>query len=309
MSSNALGPYGRRIMLSAGEELVLESGKKVTTANTTLILWRVAFPIAPGKTLKDRRESLIKWAVTTNLGQSGVDELRKAVSERRKAALRGLASLPTRPPKALKLQRSERSSQVARVVQIKPEWRIAIGLGDKAGIAEIGVALHGTYGWPIIPASALKGIARHWAKEIGEPDEKIARILGRGGGKGEESTVGDVIFLDALPGDEYPVKVEADILTPHYKTYYQQHATEAERKKNKNPTEGAPPAGWKDPEPLTFLTFGSTQALIAGLVGPANDVSTVAKWLNSAFNAVGIGAKTASGYGYASIQNIEELMS
>lgn len=304
----ALGPYGKRIMLSKPPNSVLQlrlkGGGSLNTANAALILRRIAFPSLTKDDKRTQRDVVLGWAAETNLGQGKAERLRRATAARRRAALRGLASLPTRPspvPEPESLMRSPRSAAVAH---IKPEWRLAVGLGDKAGIAEIGAALHGTYGWPLIPASALKGIARHWAEESGESDEKITRILGEGGKKGEGGTVGSVMFFDALPGEGGPVQVEIDVLTPHHKPYYQRHATESARQHGGSV---APPAGWVNPEPSPFLTFGSTQPFLAGLVGPSDDVDTVVKWLTTAIDTFGVGAKTASGYGYAVMTEIEEL--
>jgi len=44
---------------------------------------------------------------------------------------------------------------------IKPDWRLAIGLGT-ASIYETGITLHHIYGIPYIPASSIKGVVRSW---------------------------------------------------------------------------------------------------------------------------------------------------
>lgn len=40
-----------------------------------------------------------------------------------------------------------------------PEWRLVVGLGDE-GALEVGLTFHRIYGFPVIPGSALKGLAR-----------------------------------------------------------------------------------------------------------------------------------------------------
>jgi len=47
----------------------------------------------------------------------------------------------------------------AEPFRMYPEWRFAVGLGDK-GALEVGLTFHRIYGFPIIPGSALKGLAR-----------------------------------------------------------------------------------------------------------------------------------------------------
>lgn len=50
-------------------------------------------------------------------------------------------------------------SQKAELFPLTPEWRFAVGLGNESAI-ENGFTFHRLYGFPIIPGSALKGLAR-----------------------------------------------------------------------------------------------------------------------------------------------------
>lgn len=50
-------------------------------------------------------------------------------------------------------------SQGATPVTLTPEWRFVVGLGDKTAL-EVGFTFHRIYGFPVIPGSALKGLAR-----------------------------------------------------------------------------------------------------------------------------------------------------
>lgn len=52
--------------------------------------------------------------------------------------------------------------QHAKCSILAADARLVIGLGGK-GTLEMGLALHPQYGFPIIPGSALKGLARSWA--------------------------------------------------------------------------------------------------------------------------------------------------
>src|SRR5439155_21782904 len=110
------------------------------------------------------------------------------------------------------------------------------------------------YGIPIIPGSALKGLARSYAatedKEVyikkGDklvPSEEldcdhrdIKRIFGT------EEKAGSIIFFDAFPKDGQ-AHFELDIMNPHYPEYYQGDK---------------PPANNQNPIPIPFLTIAHT---------------------------------------------------
>lgn len=53
-------------------------------------------------------------------------------------------------------------SQNAEPFRLTPEWRFAVGLGNESAI-ENGFTFHRLYGFPIIPGSAVKGVARRAA--------------------------------------------------------------------------------------------------------------------------------------------------
>ena len=48
-----------------------------------------------------------------------------------------------------------------KTLQFKPDWRLAIGLGT-GSIFETSMSLHHVYGFPYIPASAIKGVVRSY---------------------------------------------------------------------------------------------------------------------------------------------------
>lgn len=157
-----------------------------------------------------------------------------------------------------------------------PQWRMVIGLGTEHP-QETSMTLHHIYGIPYIPGSAIKGITRHWVKEMDEPDiENIERIFGT------PSEEGEVIFLDAFP--ENNIELEVDVMNPHYPEYY---------------TSKKPPADYQSPKPILFLTVGKDTKFRFYLVSKDKKLLDKAKeWLKSALSEHGIGAKTAVGYGY-----------
>lgn len=280
----AVGPLGSFLRL-IGKEL---TGSFGPDANALVVLNRVAFlNLSRGAKMEERgKRALLGWACDTGLGQErgtssggAAADLVAAVSARRSAALRTLAG-------------RGRGRHVLRL-RAEPEWRMVVGLGTKANAHEIGLALHGTYGWPVIPGSALKGLVRSWAvsESSGVSDADLARVLGGT----DPAAQGTVRFLDAVP-DGKPVSVVADVMTPHVKPYYDHLAGSARR---------AAPAEYHNPVPLPFLTVRGGYAV--DLWGPdPDDLALAADWLAEAGDELGAGAKTAAGYGYLAVTRVPE---
>ncbi len=244
-------------------------------ASALVVLNRIAFFNAgQGRLDDDGKRALLRWACGQQLGQD--DDLVAAVARRREAALRALAVGP-------------RSRYHLRL-RAEPEWRLAVGLGDNANAHEIGLALHGTYGWPVIPGSSLKGLAAAWASSQADPAD-VQRVLGTPRRDVQLPAAGTMCFLDAIPAGR-PVTIEADVLTPHVKPYYDSMATGSGTP--------VPPAEYHNPVPLAFLTVRGAYAV--DLYGRnSHDVSLAAEWLEKAGDELGAGAKTAAGYGYLRI--------
>lgn len=258
-------------------------------ANALVMLNRIAVYQArddggPGVKLADGgRRALVRWACDQRLGQHPA--LVAAVARRRELALRTLDRTEGRRPCChLRLT-------------AEPEWRLVAGLGNRANAHEIGLSLHGTYGWPVIPGSSLKGLAAAWAGSAAaeaEPDD-VTRVFGTA------SCAGTVRFLDAIPAGE-PVTVAADVLTPHVKPYYDSLA----RRDGGAGSRGAgdrliPPAEYHNPQPVVFLTVRGRYAV--DLYGPSrSDLDVAAGWLRRAGDELGAGAKTAAGYGYLAVR-------
>lgn len=251
-------------------------------ANALIVLKRVAFFDRDQGCLDEQgRQGILSWTAHTALGQD--PQLIVDATARRRAALRRLA-------------RQGRSVLRLRAV---PEWRLAVGLGDKANAHEIGLSLHGTYGWPVIPGTSLKGLAAAWARQCDADDATLRKVfgsprpprLGASRGKRQDPARGAVCFLDALPAGEV-VPVAKDVLTPHVKPYYDDRMRQQPR--------GVPPAEHHSPVPVHFLTVAG--AFAVDLVGrDQNAVEQAAEWLTAAGDNLGAGAKTAAGYGYLTL--------
>ncbi len=294
----AAGPLGKlviadstRVRPTAGYPM--QESEFRADASALIMMRRIAFfNKNTGRLDADGHRVLLHWAAETGLGQD--DGFVRQVADKRAAAVRQLRA---------------HGQHVVRLTAV-PEWRLAVGLGDKANPHEIGLSLHGTYGWPVIPGSSLKGLTVAWASDSDVADPALVRrIFGTprprpaappaSATPSEPDARGTVRFLDAIPaGGPDQVKVTVDVLTPHVKRYYESTGRNAQ-----GPAE--PPAEYHSPVPVTFLTVRGP--FTVDLYGPdADDVDRAACWLIKAGDGLGAGAKTAAGYGYLSITRLSE---
>ncbi|MBE3001112.1 type III-B CRISPR module RAMP protein Cmr6 [Nocardiopsis sp. HNM0947] len=236
------------------------------------MLRQAAFAQAHGSSVQlppEAEQALLRWAQSPNgtgtdakdfshgLGQE--THLLKHAADRRSHAMRRL---------------KKQGKSVIRI-RLSPEWRMIVGHGERGNAYEIGMALHGTYGWPVIPGSGLKGLASAFARVCGD-ELRVADTDGSGAGseelakltknypevfgtdllfaEGEKRSaqemhnLGKVRFLDALP-DGKPATVAVDVLTPHEKPYYDDTISE-----NRS-GEYVFPGEHHQPVPVQFLTI------------------------------------------------------
>lgn len=161
--------------------------------------------------------------------------------------------------------------------------RLLVGLGGE-NVLETGITLHHTYGMPVIPGSALKGLATHYcSREWGLHNQEL-----REGGVhyrtifGTTEDSGHVIFHDSwvCPGSKGLVM---DVLTPHHGDYYSGKS-------------GAAPTDFDDPNPVAFLSVVGRFRLAVSCQDRAWADFTL-RLLKSALKEWGVGGKTNSGYG------------
>jgi CRISPR-associated protein Cmr6 len=113
-----------------------------------------------------------------------------------------------------------------------------------------------------------------------ENDPLFAKVFGK---SPPDAEAGQVIFFDAIPANSASLKLELDVMNPHYGPYYQ----------------GAqPPADYHNPVPVFFLTIGLGSEFLFAVASQNADLATKAKeWLKKALEEMGVGAKTVAGYG------------
>jgi CRISPR-associated protein Cmr6 len=178
--------------------------------------------------------------------------------------------------------------------QAQTDWRFVSGLGRNTPF-EVGFTFHRLYGFPVIPASGLKGLARAWAyfrlraeETDGEPeaDPLFVAVFGQASaGDESEGSVGGAVFFEAIPLDE--PQLEMDVMTPHFPDYY---------------GDKSPPSDDQNPVPIPFLTVkaGVRFSFAVGWRGKPNPEARAQaiEWLKAGLENLGAGGKTAAGYGY-----------
>jgi len=196
-------------------------------------------------------------------------------------------------------------------IDLATDGRLIVGLGSE-NVLETGIRLHNTYGMPVIPGSALKGLAAHYCDQVwGERDTatpSVEAMKFRGPRQedrknnrpaepqgpyhkllfGATDDSGCIIFHDAwyVPRSS-PAPLLLDVMTPHHPKWLDG---------------SVPPTDFDSPIPVPFLSVTGTFRVAVSWHGPTSDQANL--WtrlaqalLREALNAWGIGGKTSSGYG------------
>lgn len=171
--------------------------------------------------------------------------------------------------------------------------RLVIGLGGE-NVLETGLTLNHTYGTPMIPGTALKGLAAHYCHQAwGAVDDNDKFKLGGEYHRtifGTTEDSGHIIFHDAWITPEcLEGSLQPDVMTPHHGGYYSDETGET------------PPTDFDDPNPVTFLSVVGTFHLAVSCDVPGEDgqnwANLVFEMLSDALSDWGIGGKTNAGYG------------
>lgn len=203
------------------------------------------------------------------------------------------------------------------IIVAELESRMAINLSDGI-IQNAGIALDRLFGLPYVPGSAVKGVCRHVALEeirmagtiqaraelfqlflivFGSSDNDflakgdLAEFSGLLERDAPRDTKGSIDFLPAYPVNE--AKITVDLTTVHYPDYYRSGEVLALAKENPRP----------NPFPVVEkgIRFAFCMTANRMVADPNRPLAAVKRWLEMALTVRGLGAKTASGYGWFSI--------
>ncbi|MGI6087293.1 MAG: type III-B CRISPR module RAMP protein Cmr6 [Kiritimatiellia bacterium] len=186
-------------------------------------------------------------------------------------------------------------------------------------IENAGLCLDRHTGEPYIPGSALKGIAAAAARDVGAAAEERALVFGFAPKdyfsekelsalcarcpdmKKIKNLSGAVAFLPAYPKS---AQLELDILTCHHMKYYAGEVPNALDNEQPNPQVfPVVKAGAEFTFQLALTGPNRLDVLKAKLGLPAdfNPLARAAEWLKTGLQDRGVGAKTATGYGWFSV--------
>jgi CRISPR-associated protein Cmr6 len=161
--------------------------------------------------------------------------------------------------------------------------RVIVGLGAES-VLETSVRLHRVYGFPVIPGSALKGLARSYAELVEGKKKGDSAFDAVFGIEPPNASAGKVIFFDAVPTNPANLKLDLDVMNPHYSQYYQGGNT--------------PPADYLNPIPVFFLTIAQGSEFLFAVASKETALAQQAQaWLQAGLKEMGVGAKTVAGYG------------
>lgn len=186
-------------------------------------------------------------------------------------------------------------------VDLRTVGRLMVGLGSE-NVLETGIRLHHTYGVPLIPGSALKGLASHYCHEVWgqrhvEPPGESNRLFRRRERYhcllfGTTEDGGVITFHDAwiTPASLSGGSLRLDVMTPHHPKWQ---------------TNEAPPTDFDSPVPVSFLSAVGTFQVRLSWSGPIETPQEQSQaWTRLAMNLLqealtewGVGGKTSSGYG------------
>lgn len=193
-----------------------------------------------------------------------------------------------------------------RAYSARLEGKLVHGLGAQH-VRESSLTLHPVYGIPYLPSSSIKGVVRNWvlnaffggdetklsSDELSEIQENVRSLMMSI--FGIQEVEGRVHFHDVF----FPqYSIRPDVLTVHFKDYY----------------EGKRQAATDDqsPVPVSFYSVQDVQGVFylsvdQSTAGGEELIETAGAWLGKALTELGIGSKTAVGYGwFVDVQDITE---
>ncbi len=166
---------------------------------------------------------------------------------------------------------------------------IAVGLGNES-VLEVGLTIHHTYGVPIIPGSALKGLCRRGAprlKQEGKLNEAELKVLFGYSEESGDASAGYITFWDAWydPDSVDGKPFHRDVITVHHQDYYNNGKDF--------------PTDFDDPNPVPFLVVKPGARFLFAVQAPDEAWGAFAqKLLEWCLQNLGVGAKTNAGYGF-----------
>jgi CRISPR-associated protein Cmr6 len=217
-----------------------------------------------------------------------------------------------------------------RVFELVLASRLLVGHGN-ASATDVGLTVHHTWGVPLIPGSALKGLLAHYVDAVYGPDDPTPPPWDQPGPEAERADYQGVTWrgrrVQRGPGAVYralfgapDAEEDATMLEHGYEAgavaslvvfhdaLYVPYGLAAERpfttdvltvhQKGYYDSEGASwPNDHDSPNPVAFLTVSPGRRMLFALSGPADWTELAERLLRDALAKWGVGGKTTAGYG------------
>lgn len=267
------------------------------------------------------------------IGADGKVPTSKPDSERA-AWFTKLAGLQVSPDyvRAFERWKSSFAAPGDRCIELALASRLLIGHGNTSAV-DVGLTVHHTWGVPVIPGAALKGLLAHYVDAVygpGDPsllpwqqpeaEQDRARYQGvtwddrrilRGPGEVYRALFGapDAEGDADLRSQEPPIAAGAiagqvvfhdALYVPASVADDKPYATDVltVHQKRYYDTSGASwPSDYDDPNPVAFLTVRPKVRMLVALSGPTEWTAFAEPLLLAALGEWGVGGKTSSGYG------------
>ncbi len=217
-----------------------------------------------------------------------------------------------------------------RVFELVLASRLLVGHGNSSAI-DVGITVHHTWGVPVIPGSALKGLVAHFVDAAYGPDnptlppweqcgdERVrtdyqgvtwrGRRVERGPGAvyralfGAPNAEGD----DAMRERGFDAGTSAGVVAFYDALYVPKGGAEdkpfaadvltVHQKAYYDSSGASLPNDYDSPNPVAFLTVRPGARMLFALSGPADWTELTERLLRDALDQWGIGGKTSAGYG------------
>lgn len=260
----------------------------------------------------------------------------KVSDDNRRPWLEKLAELAVSPDYARSFERWKASFSNAgdRLAELTLASRLLIGHGNASAI-DVGLTVHHTWGVPVIPGSALKGLVAHYVDATYGPtesgkkpweqqgDERVRadyqgvtwnrRRIERGPGAVYRALFGAPDARDDAKMREqgFEAGATAGLVTFHDALYvpgsladnkpFAADVLTVHQKGYYDSSGQNLPNDYDSPNPVAFLTVRPKCRLLLTLSGPSDWTELAARLLADALKNWGVGGKTAAGYGIGTV--------
>lgn len=260
----------------------------------------------------------------------------KVSDDNRRPWLEKLAELAVSPDYARSFERWKASFSATgdRLAEVTLATRLLIGHGNASAI-DVGLTVHHTWGVPVIPGSALKGLVTHYVDATYGPtdaskkpweqqgDERLRadyqgvswnrRRIERGPGVVYRALFGapDAREDATMRENGFEAGAAAGLVTFHDALYvpgslagnkpFAADVLTVHHKGYYDSSGQSAPNDYDSPNPVAFLTVRPKCRLLLALSGPSEWTELAAQLLADALKNWGVGGKTAAGYGIGTV--------